>query len=114
MCVLEWAQDYGCITHDNVPRGTTCKDFFSTEAPAKLPVPWPVPSRVAAVPAVAGFGQCADAGWRGPLHSIALTGRDSDKAQWHLLEESHTTASAQYIGTQAGARAGTRKTNKPH
>lgn len=44
MRVLEWAQDYKRITHDNMPQGTTCKDFFSAEASTKLPVPWPAPS----------------------------------------------------------------------
>lgn len=33
MRVLEWARDYKHITHDNLPQGTTCKDFF----PQKLP-----------------------------------------------------------------------------
>ena len=75
MRVLERAQDYKHITHDNLPGGTTCKElfffffFFFSCSDRKTSPPVPPPfSRGGAVPATAGLGHCAGTGWHG-LHS---------------------------------------------
>lgn len=81
MHVLEWARDYKRITHDNVPQGTTCKDVFHRSF-HKTASPMTCLFSDGGSSHSAGIGHCAGTGWHGPLHSIVLTGKDSDKAQW--------------------------------